>query len=240
MKKSFILYTDSIQFIEWLTDEDAWKLLKACLLYHKDEEVKLPPLPNMAFLMLKAQFDRDKEKYWEEIEKRREAWRLWGLAKASKSYQVLASASDAKHSLANLADNDNDNVNDTVNVNVTDTSIISQEDKKIQNTKKKKAHDYSSLENDPEDSFAKEAYLTLKKMWWNESIPLQEFIEYIDAFLVSKDISKQKWDFIKWQMWLKDFLIYWSNDKSTKKPNYLLKMRNSPSFTFNQKQYAKR
>lgn len=236
MKKSFILYTDSIQFIEWLTDEDAWKLLKACLLYHKDEEVKLPPLPNMAFLMLKAQFDRDKEKYWDEIEKRREAWRLWGLAKASKSYQVLASASDAKHSLANLADN----VNDTVNVNVTDTSIISQEDKEIQKTKKKKVHDYSSLENDPEDSFAKEAYLTLKKMWWNESIPLQEFIEYIDAFLVSKDISKQKWDFIKWQLWLKDFLIYWSNDKSTKKPNYLLKMRNSPSFTFNQKQYAKR
>jgi len=237
MKKSFILYTDSIQFIEWLTDEDAWKLLKACLLYHKDEEVKLPPLPNMAFLMLKAQFDRDKEKYGEEIEKRREAWRLWGLAKASKSYQVLASASDAKHSLANLADNDN--VNDTVNVNVTDTSIISQEDKEIQKTKKKKVHDYSSLENDPEDSFAKETYLTLKKMWWNESIPLQEFIEYIDAFLVSKDISKQKWDFIKWQLWLKDFLIYWSNDKSTKKPNYLLKMRNSPSFTFNQKQYAR-
>jgi len=238
MKKSFILYTDSIQFIEWLSDEDAWKLLKACLLYHKDEEVKLPPLPNMAFLMLKAQFDRDKEKYGEEIEKRREAWRLWGLAKASKSYQVLASASDAKHSLANLADNDN--VNDTVNVNVTDTSIISQEDKEIQKTKKKKVYDYSSLENDPEDSFAKEAYLTLKKMWWNESIPLKEFFEYIDAFLVSKDISKEKWDFIKWQLWLKDFLIYWSNDKSTKKPNYLLKMRNSPSFTFNQKQYAKR
>jgi len=238
MKKSFILYTDSIQFIEWLTDEDAWKLLKACLLYHKDEEVKLPPLPNMAFLMLKAQFDRDKEKYGEEIEKRREAWRLWGLAKASKSYQVLASASDAKHSLANLADNDN--VNDTVNVNVTDTSIISQEDKEIQKTKKKKVYDYSSLENDPEDSFAKEAYLTLKKMWWNESISISDFIEYIDDFLMSRDISKEKWDFIKWKWWLKDFYIHWSNDTSTKKPNYLLKFKNSPNFTFNQKQYAKR
>lgn len=120
--------------------------------------------------------------------------------------------------------------------------VLEEENNQIQDTKpkKKKVHDYSSLENDPEDSFAKEAYLTLKKMWWNESIPLQEFIEYIDSFLVSKDISKQKWDFIKWQLWLKDFLIYWSNDKSTKKPNYLLKMRNSPSFTFNQKQYAKR
>ena len=120
--------------------------------------------------------------------------------------------------------------------------VLEEENNQIQDTKtkKKKVHDYSSLENDPEDSFAKETYLTLKKMWWNESIPLQEFIEYIDAFLVSKDISKQKWDFIKWQLWLKDFLIYWSNDKSTKKPNYLLKMRNSPSFNFNQKQYAKR
>ena len=243
MKKSFILYTDSIQFIEWLTDEDAWKLLKACLLYHKDEEVNLPPLPNMAFLMLKTQFDRDKEKYEEVIDKKREAWRLWGKAKASKCQQMLAPANSAKQNLANVADNDNDNDNDNVTDNVnetvidTDTKDILYEDKK---PKKKKSFDYSSLENDPEDSFAKEAYLTLKKMWWNESIPLQEFIEYIDAFLVSKDISKQKWDFIKWQLWLKDFLIYWSNDKSTKKPNYLLKMRNSPSFTFNQKQYAKR
>lgn len=129
-----------------------------------------------------------------------------------------------------------------LNLKELDIPSEKEENKQIQDTKtkKKKVHDYSSLENDPEDSFAKEAYLTLKKMWWNESIPLQEFIEYIDAFLVSKDISKQKWDFIKWQLWLKDFLIYWSNDKSTKKPNYLLKMRNSPSFTFNQKQYAKR
>ena len=92
----------------------------------------------------------------------------------------------------------------------------------------------------PEDSFAKEAYLTLKKMWWNESISISDFIEYIDDFLVSRDISKEKWDFIKWKWWLKDFYIHWSNDTSTKKPNYLLKFKNSPNFTFNQKQYAKR
>lgn len=116
-----------------------------------------------------------------------------------------------------------------------------EENKKTQDTKpRKKSYDYSSLENDPEDSFAKEAYVTLKKLWWNESIPLKEFFEYIDAFLVSKDISKEKWDFIKWQLWLKDFYIHWSNDTSTKKPNYLLKFKNSPNFTFNQKQYAKR
>jgi hypothetical protein len=59
---------------------------------------------------------------------------------------VLASASDAKHSLANLADNDN--VNDTVNVNVTDTSSTDHEDKEIQNTKynKDEWEDYLSNE----------------------------------------------------------------------------------------------
>ena len=120
--------------------------------------------------------------------------------------------------------------------------VLEEENNQIQDTKtkKKKVHDYSSLENDPEDSFAKETYLTLKKMWWNESISISDFIEYIDDFLVIRDISKEKWDFIKWKWWLKDFYIHWSNDTSTKKPNYLLKFKNSPNFTFNQKQYAKR
>jgi len=113
-------------------------------------------------------------------------------------------------------------------------------EKKTDQKPRKKSYDYSSLENDPEDSFAKEAYITLKKLWWSESIPLKEFFDYIDEFLVSKEISKEKWDFIKWKLWMKDFYIYWSNDRPTKKPNYLLKMRNSPSFNFNQKQYANR
>lgn len=119
---------------------------------------------------------------------------------------------------------------------------LEENNNEIHNTKpkKKKVYDYSSLENDPEDSFAKEAYLTLKKMWWNESISISDFIEYIDDFLVSRDISKEKWDFIKWKWWLKDFYIHWSNDTSTKKQNYLLKFKNSPNFTFNQKQYANR
>lgn len=117
---------------------------------------------------------------------------------------------------------------------------IDKQVNKETNKPRKKSYDYSSLENDPEDSFAKEAYITLKKLWWNESIPLKEFFDYIDEFLVSKEISKEKWDFIKWKLWMKDFYIYWSNDKPTKKPNYLLKMRNSPSFNFNQKQYANR
>lgn len=112
---------------------------------------------------------------------------------------------------------------------------ISENKKK---TPKKKVYDYSSLENDPEDSFAKEAYITLKKMWWKESIPLDEFIEYIDDFLIERKISKELRDFEQWRMWWKDFRIYWANEPQVDNPNYLGRMKNSPSFKFNQKKYA--
>ena len=187
--------------------------------------------------------DRDRDKYDDYIEKQSENGKKWGRPRksdANPENPTVILETHWKPTKSKKADSASVSVIDSVSA-IPSNVVLEEENKQIQDTKtKKKVYDYSSLENDPEDSFAKEAYLTLKKMWWNESIPLQEFIEYIDAFLVSKDISKQKWDFIKWQLWLKDFLIYWSNDKSTKKPNYLLKMRNSPSFTFNQKQYAKR
>jgi len=209
MKKSFILYTDSIQFIEWLSDEDAWKLLKACLLYHKDEEVKLPPLPNMAFLMLKAQFDRDKEKYWDEIEKRREAWRLWGLAKASKSYQVLASASDAKHSLANLADNDN--VNDTVNVNVTDTSSTDHEDKEIQNTKYNKDEWDDYLSN---EWFWTLIAKSLMEIWWKPKENTASFQKWVDKTLDANKITRSEKDYDKLKSGLIWFVEHFKVNKS--------------------------
>jgi len=209
MKKSFILYTDSIQFIEWLSDGDAWKLLKACLLYHKDEEVKLPPLPNMAFLMLKAQFDRDKEKYGEEIEKRREAWRLWGLAKASKSYQVLASASDAKHSLANLADNDN--VNDTVNVNVTDTSSTDHEDKEIQNTKYNKDEWDDYLSN---EWFWTLIAKSLMEIWWKPKENTASFQKWVDKTLDANKITRSEKDYDKLKSGLIWFVEHFKVNKS--------------------------
>lgn len=53
-----------------------------------------------------------------------------------------------------------------LNLKELDIPIEKEENKDDTKTKpkKKKVYDYSSLENDPEDSFAKEAYLTLKKM----------------------------------------------------------------------------
>lgn len=228
-----------------LSNEERWKILEAIFVYHSTWEIlSMDRMLNIVFISIRSMLDRDRDKYEDYIEKQSENGRKGWRPKKSDANPENPPVILETHwnpTKAKKADSASASVIDSVSA-IPSNVVFEEENKQIQDTKtkKKKVYDYSSLENDPEDSFAKEAYLTLKKMWWSESIPLQEFIEYIDAFLVSKDISKQKWDFIKWQLWLKDFLIYWSNDKSTKKPNYLLKMRNSPSFTFNQKQYAKR
>lgn len=109
-KKSFVLYTDIIHVFSNLTDEESGKLIKHLLAYVNDLNPKTDDrLIQIAFEPIKLQLKRDL-KHWESvIDKRRDAGKLGGLAKASKG----------KQDLANLAVNDNVNVtvNDTVNVN---------------------------------------------------------------------------------------------------------------------------
>lgn len=108
-KPAFLIYKDSKPLIDILTDSQAGALFKAILSYETGEEVEeLEPLVNMAFMSIKTYLDRDKEKYKETCIKRAENGRKGGLAKASKSYQVLAKASNTKQHLANLADRDID------------------------------------------------------------------------------------------------------------------------------------
>ena len=105
-KKSFVLYTDIIHVFANLTDAEAGKLIKHLLAYVNDENPKTDDrIIQIAFEPIKLQLKRDL-KHWESvINKRKDAGKLGGLAKASKG----------KQELANLA------VTDTVNVTVTDT-----------------------------------------------------------------------------------------------------------------------
>lgn len=105
-KKSFVLYTDIIHVFANLTDDEAGKLIKHLLAYVNDENPKTEDrIIQIAFEPIKLQLKRDL-KHWESvINKRKDAGKLGGLAKASKG----------KQELANLA------VTDTVNVTVTDT-----------------------------------------------------------------------------------------------------------------------
>ena len=118
-KNSFVMYTDYLKHVQKLSMEQRGELFTAILCYASGEN--LPDLDlatDMIFGVIQERIDRDTALYMEKIQKRVEAGKLGGLAKASNAKQNVANASNAKNSVANLADNEyvNDNVNDN-NIN---------------------------------------------------------------------------------------------------------------------------
>lgn len=119
MKNSLILYHDYAEKFKSLSDEQFGKLIRCMIAYDASGEISAldDALVEMAFNVVRLDLERNGMKYEEIIEKRREAGRKGGIAKASKSQHMLANAKFAKQNLANVADNVNDNVNVNVNVN---------------------------------------------------------------------------------------------------------------------------
>jgi len=135
MKKGFVLYSDFKATLDKLPNEEAGKLFK--LIVDFTNGIETPPdslLLDLVFTPIKQQLIRDEQKWKQELEKRKEAGRLGGLAKAanlaelSNAKQSLADDSSATKIVANLADNvsvtdsvsvsvnENESVNDNVNV----------------------------------------------------------------------------------------------------------------------------
>ena len=121
MRDSFIIYSDTYNAVKKLNDEQAGQLLHAIFQYQIEGDVPdLDPVVDMAFIFFKNHFDRDASKWADEIEKRRDAGRLGGLAKARNTKQKVANVASAKsatENLANLGDSVSVNVSDSVNVN---------------------------------------------------------------------------------------------------------------------------
>lgn len=112
------MYTDYLKHVQKLSMEQRGELFTAILCYASGEN--LPDLDlatDMIFGVIQERIDRDTALYMEKIQKRVEAGKLGGLAKASNAKQNVANASNAKNSVANLADNEYVNDNDNVNIN---------------------------------------------------------------------------------------------------------------------------
>ena len=107
-----ILYTSYLEKFEKLSDEQFGQLMRAGLNYVASEEV--PDFDDfmlgLAFDVLKVEVDQNIKKYEAICEKKREAGRKGGLAKANKNKQEeeeladVADASFAKQELADVAD----------------------------------------------------------------------------------------------------------------------------------------
>ena len=103
-KKSITLYLDRLTALDVMDDKQVSKLFRAIKAYHCGEDVKpfiKDPVVNIIFIQLKNDFIRDSEKYDSIVESRRLCGRLGGLAKRSKSKQMVANATKNKQKQAN-------------------------------------------------------------------------------------------------------------------------------------------
>lgn len=117
-RDSFVIVREQRPAFDCLSDEDAGRLVKAVLAYQFDGiEPNLPPVPQMAFAMMKPVFERFAAKYAETCRKRKEAGAKGGKAKAANASKCqtgqanVANASNAKQSLHDR-DRDRDRVPD--------------------------------------------------------------------------------------------------------------------------------
>lgn len=118
-KNSFIIYTDWKIDFEFLTDEEAGKLIKHLLRYASDENPSFENedrLLQFAAQKMKAVMKKDLKKYESVIQKRAEAGKKGGVnsGKSRTSKQNEANEANASIPKQNERDNVNDNVNDNV------------------------------------------------------------------------------------------------------------------------------
>ncbi len=106
MKDSFILYTKYSEHINLLSLTQRGVLLTAIMSYAAGETLPdMDAVTAMAFSFIKADLDRDAEKYRQTIETRREAGSKGGInrAKALKAKDDVANVANATTDIANVA-----------------------------------------------------------------------------------------------------------------------------------------
>jgi hypothetical protein len=112
-KKSFILYLDSADIFDQLTDQEAGKLIKAVLYYvHTGEKPELPRLLNMAFIPIYQALHRDLEKWRKQVEANRKNGKTGGRPPKEKTEDNPINPSGYSNNPINP-----DNVTDTDTVN---------------------------------------------------------------------------------------------------------------------------
>ena len=74
--KSFILYAEQKEVIDSLTDEQAGQLFKGIFNYVNGEDVEFDGMLKVAFIPIKQQIDRNKEKWNDVKEKRSKAGKI--------------------------------------------------------------------------------------------------------------------------------------------------------------------
>jgi hypothetical protein len=119
MRNSFLLYLDSLEVLNVLTDEQAGKLFKAIRCVQLGIECDVDPFINIALAPFVQQFKRDNDKYMMIVERNRaNGLKNSKLLHAEKRTQSNPMGSNGTHSTPMVTDSDSDSDSDNVSTNV--------------------------------------------------------------------------------------------------------------------------
>lgn len=131
MKNSFVMYTDYMEQVSMLSREQRGDLFTAIMAYASNTELpNMDGVTMMAFCFIRSQMDRDRSKYQETIEKRREAGKQGGRPKANGSDEKAKKANGFSEKQTEAKKADNVNENDNVDVNVNENVDEDEKEKK--------------------------------------------------------------------------------------------------------------
>jgi hypothetical protein len=110
MKKSFILYTDTLAVLDTLTDEQAGQLFRAIKSYHETGESGLHGMFISIFSPFKVQFERDGAKYQKRCEANKSNGLMGGRPKPNQTQSNPVGYSRTQSNpIKPDSDSDNDN-----------------------------------------------------------------------------------------------------------------------------------
>ena len=182
MKNSFVLYSNYMEHIELLSMEQRGVLFTAIMQYSMGyETVEMDGMTKMAFSFIKAQIDRDKEKYDRTVEARREAGKKGGRPPKQKEAKKANAFYDKQKKQDKAKKPDNDNVTDNDNVNDTDIKYTCAFEKlwSVYPRKKEKARAYKCYKARLSDGFSEDALFTAVKRYADECERLSTDVTYI-------------------------------------------------------------
>lgn len=126
-RKSFILHFDSLDVIEELTDEQAWKLFKKMKSYHNGNTYdSKDKLIDILFIQFKNQFDRDIQKYDKTCERNKNnVGKRWNKEDTKNTTGINGIPVDTKNTYnKNDSKSKSDNKSDNKNNTLADKSAI--------------------------------------------------------------------------------------------------------------------
>ena len=128
-RKSFILHFDSLDVIEELTDEQAWKLFKKMKSYHsRNTYDPKDKLIDILFIQFKNQFDRDIQKYDKTCERNKnnigKRWNREDTKNTSGKSGIKPDTKNTYNDSKSDSDNDNDIKNKSDNKTIQSLTVV--------------------------------------------------------------------------------------------------------------------